>query len=34
MLRSAAVAWGRNEPELAKDEMAAALELARDLHWY
>ena len=33
-LGSAAMAWDQDEPELAKDKMAAALELARDLHWF
>jgi class 3 adenylate cyclase/tetratricopeptide (TPR) repeat protein len=34
LLGSAATAWDQDEPELAKDKMAAALELARDLHWF
>jgi tetratricopeptide (TPR) repeat protein len=34
LLGSAAMAWDQDAPELAKDKMAAALELARDLHWF
>jgi len=31
---AACAACDRGEPELAKDKMAAALELAHDLHWF
>jgi class 3 adenylate cyclase len=34
LLGSAAMAWDQDEPELARDKMAKALELAHDLGWF
>jgi hypothetical protein len=34
LLGSAAMAWDQDEPELAKDRMTAALELAQEFHWF
>jgi class 3 adenylate cyclase len=34
MLESACAAWDQDEPEVARDKMAEAFELARDLRWF